>query len=294
MSTAPMSPGSSPSALRDRIERVHQELVAQKQGTDRSTALVAVVGIIVIVVSAVVYYYAYRQIGQLVNEPKTLVTATAGLVDEQLPALREQVEKQVRENAPQWAGQLSEELKKSLPNYSSQFVDYAVGQADNAFNEGTAMSDDQMKAVINKHKPQFQQLIRELKTNDMLPESSMRTLEQALEEEMGADMSAQSKQIMDSLMSAREKMARLKAGKDLKPDEMIERNMLLVARRMRAEADDPKVEGVTMASDQELFSKKPSTIAPPSTAAESKSPPAASKKPEEKKPENKKPENKKP
>lgn len=283
-----MSPGSSPSALRDRIERVHQELVAQKQSTDRSTALVALVGIVVIVVAAVFYYYAYRQIGQLVNEPKTLVTATAGLVDERLPDLRKQIEEQVSQNAPEWATTLSVQLKESLPGYSSQFVDYAVGQADNAFNEGTAMSDDQMKGVINKHKPQILQLIRELKTNDMLPESSMRILEQALEDEMGADMNAQSRQIMDSLMSAREKMARLKAGKDLKPDEMIERNLLLVARRMRAEGDDSKAEGAKLPTDQELFSKKPSTIAPPSMTPESKSPPAA-KKPEEKKPENKKP-----
>ena len=54
-------------------------------------------------------------------------------------------------NAPEWAAKLSDQLKESLPQYSGQFVDYAVGQADNAFNEGTAMSDDQMKAVINKH-----------------------------------------------------------------------------------------------------------------------------------------------
>lgn len=296
MSTSPIGHGNSPLALRDRIERVHQDLVAQRQSADRATALVAILGIIIIVGAGAFFFYGYSKINELVNQPKTLVAFAAGSLEDQLPQFRAQVEGEVNNKAPEWAQALSDHLRRSLPDLRQRFVSYAIGQADHAFNDATALTDEQMHNVITKNKGRVREVLRQLQTQDELPDASMHVLEQAMEEELQTDMTAQSRQIMDALLAAREKMARLKSGKKLLPGEDLERNILLIARRMRADYEEPKNAGKPLNTDQSLF-KPAMTLQPatPNSVPEATKPPAdTSKKPEDKKPEDKKPEDKKP
>lgn len=275
MSTSPMSPMGGTLGLHERLDRVQRELAAQRRRTDTSTGLILVVGLIIIIGFGAFAWYGYQRIAGLVNEPKTMVDALAVTVQSQLPEMRRELVSRVRMQAPQVAAQLSEEGRRHFAQMREQFEDYAMSRIQDAMIDHKPF-EDHFQTFLQQNKVQLRKAIKELDTNKRaeLEPATMRELEQAMEANLGPNFSEQCRQALEALYAAKAKLDRLKVGKDLSPDEQMERRLLMIARRLRAQAENPQSIGMALPSDvkeeviMRMYARKPGSgsAATPATA----------------------------
>src|SRR6266852_3389149 len=116
MSTNPLtaSGDSSTRALKERLQRLEQELTRQRKRIDGSTTLMTVVGIIALLAVAGYAWYGYREIS-IFTDPNKIVDLGQQLLDDNIPQLRRKLETEIGQAAPQWASTLSKEALGALP-----------------------------------------------------------------------------------------------------------------------------------------------------------------------------------
>src|SRR5438132_269048 len=90
---------SSARAVKERLARLEQDLIRQRQRVDSTTTLTTIIGIIALVAVAGYAYYGYREISTLTN-PETMVNAATQMIDDNLPQVRRRLESEIVESAP--------------------------------------------------------------------------------------------------------------------------------------------------------------------------------------------------
>lgn len=248
MSTSPMTPAGGVHGLRDRLDRVQRELASQRRRADTATTFVLILGLIIIVGGAVVSYYSYKKFNETVNEPRQLVQVMVGPVEEKLPDLRQDLLKQIKTSAPQAAADLSGKVRDELPRLRQRAESYALERMETLMVDHSPF-EDQFQTFLSQNKVQLRQAFRQLEKSDKLEPKAMQELEQSMESQLGGNFKQQCRQALDSLYAGKAKLDRLKGGKDLAPDEAMERHLLMIARRFRAERENPQRAGIAMESD---------------------------------------------
>src|SRR5260370_14090599 len=102
MSTNPptASGDTSARAVKERLERLEQDLNRQRRRLDSTTTLTAIVGIIALLAVAGEAWYGYREIS-LFTDPDKVVLLGQQMLDDHLPELQRKVMIEIAESARQ-------------------------------------------------------------------------------------------------------------------------------------------------------------------------------------------------
>src|SRR6266516_2658246 len=99
MTSNPMTAPGDTRSIKERLQRLEQDLIKQRKRTNATTTLTAIIGIIALVAVAVYSHIGYREISWAA-EPERVVQLGENMLDDNIPKLRRQLEDEIKKSAP--------------------------------------------------------------------------------------------------------------------------------------------------------------------------------------------------
>lgn len=158
--------------MKERLQRLEQDLIRQRKRVDGSTTLTAIVGIIALVAVAGYSYFGYTEISGAIK-PDKVVNLVEVTLDEQLPQLRRKLEGEIVQSAPEWANTLSKEALGSLPVARQRLEKVATDYAEDALQETRSITEKHFRDFYKKHHGDMQKKFDELAKSPDLAETSI-------------------------------------------------------------------------------------------------------------------------
>jgi hypothetical protein len=248
------APGATSLSAKDRLERVQRELADQRRRLTRSTAIVGVVGAIVVIAICGYFYYGYTEISKA-TEPNRLLDFTEVTIDQNLPEFRRNMEQQLKDGAPQMAETLSKAIFDNIPDARKTLEEQAIQRVDDSINETSLMTEQQFRNFLQAHRAELQEKFKELAASDTLAEKSLDDVVAMLEEGQKGTMQHQADDLLTTLMSASDKVKQLRMGKKLSADAQVERRLLMIALALKRDRDQAAGAGPTEIIPSELMPK---------------------------------------
>jgi hypothetical protein len=221
-------------ALQKQLDRLREQLAAERASTSRATTLTAVVAVIALLLVCGYFAYGYKLFAE-VTEPEKVVDAAEGMIEEKLPEARNTLEEQIIKSAPQWAAGLSKQAQDGLPDARKRLTDRFVAEAEKASNEASVLSEEHYRKFLRNNKSTLEEALKDLAKNPELAEATLQKIEIPLESELGGDMKLDAKELCRDIGSVRNNLQRLIEGKGLTPEQKVERRVWMLARRLQAE-----------------------------------------------------------
>jgi hypothetical protein len=232
LAESPTMSTASPAGASARLEQLRRDLTAERKRTGRSALVTGIIGLIALIALGVYFTIGYRMIDET-TQPERIVTVGTQLLDDKLPEVRRSAQEQVVANAPVWAEGLSQQAQAALPTGREKLEDYVLTQVEDTLKKGTVLTEDRFREFLRNNSAQLERNIQELSQSPELAESSLASLQEAVEKEIGADMLTQSREFRAALSGIIEKLDKYKSGANLTSEEQNERRILLLARALQ-------------------------------------------------------------
>lgn len=234
MTTAPNSPQSAGAAtdVAARLDQSERQLREITKSTRRGNVITIVVAVILFAILGGYFSYGYRAIASIL-EPDTLLDAAENWVEQQLPEVRKSLETEVNKSAPVWAESLSKQAQSSLPSIREKMEEYVLQQVDQAVEQSVSISEDSFRKFLREKRDVLEAGFKDLASSPKLAEESLARLENEMNSSLGADMHQGARDLYQTLNQMSDKLARLKSGVQLSPQEQLERNILMQFRRLQ-------------------------------------------------------------
>jgi hypothetical protein len=229
-----MSKSSSSSSLEDRLDTVQRELAAQQRKLVGRTRFTGFVAAIVLVALSGYFYYGYTQLNELTEPAKLVALAENTIVDNLAPA-RKVLEDEIKSGAPGWAEQLSREVQESLPQARAELEQYIVEQMEMMIDATGALTEEQLRGFFKDNHDILERGIQDLSSSPDMAEQTMQELITALDKQLSKQMHDEALELFATLSLMSEKLARLKGGQGLNAEQQLERQVLMLTRRMQAQ-----------------------------------------------------------
>jgi hypothetical protein len=224
-------------SLKERLQRLEQDLIRQRKRVNATTTLTAIVGAIALIAVAGYSYYGYREVS-IFTEPEKVVDLGQQMMDEGLPKLRRRLEIEIVESAPQWANTLSKQTLEQLPVARKRLEKLTTEYMDEGLANTRSMTDQQFRTFLRDHHEDMEKKFEELAKSPELAEASLADLERDLDKEFQTNMQAEAAELLKKLTQANNAFKRMREGKNLNEEEQLGRRAWMIARRLRAENID--------------------------------------------------------
>ena len=226
------------SALEARIERTRAALAAQQARLARGSRLTAIIGTALVVLMAVYFGIFYRLL-QGVMTPEKIVAAAEDMVLKQLPEARKALERKVNDSAGEWAGELSIRVQDNIPYVRGQIEDVIMKKAGEALDELHVLSGQRFREFVNENHTMLAEGFASLRKREDA-EQFVTDLHTAISRNLAGDMREQADDMLHTMYELNHKIEVLKDGKNLKGEQPLEREILMIAKRLqRDSALDP-------------------------------------------------------
>jgi hypothetical protein len=227
--TQPINPD-----LTAKVDRLKGELAAEVSRTRRSTFLTGLVGAIALIALFGYFTFGYMKFEEA-TQPEHLVNVAQTIVNDNLPEARKSIEAEVVRSAPIWAEGLSKQARDAIPTAREKLEEYVLAQVDEQLKRGTVLTEERFRNFLRQNQDVLKKDLQELSTSPELAEQSLTQLETALSEQLEGDMKTQAHEFFTALGGIIDKLNRYKEGKDLNRGEQVERQVLLLVRRLQHE-----------------------------------------------------------
>lgn len=217
---------------KERILAVENKVAGIRKKLSRGNRSSMVLGGVLLVLVMGYFVYGYREINSVLNA-KTIVDVSQSMLEENIPKIKQTVQSEVERNAPIWAESLSQQAVDALPGVREQLVSYTVSETDELIAQTVRLGDEEINRFITDNRDEIQQAITELENNQDASAEMLAVFEKGLSDVLQADFERDSKEILAYSQMMEEKMTRLFEGKNLEPGESLERQALMVLRRLQ-------------------------------------------------------------
>lgn len=207
---------------------------AEQCRTRRSAQLTAIAGAVLLLVVTGYFLYAYNRISEG-TQPEVLVGAAESMIDDNLPAIRQSLEKQIVQSAPQWAEGLSRKAQEAMPDMRKKAVAVLTDEAEAKLEQASVLSEKTFREFLVNNRPVLEQKYKELATSPQLAEKSLLELELPLDRQVSEEMRQQLEEVVRNVTAAEANLRRLQAAKDLTSEQRVERDVWMLVRRMQME-----------------------------------------------------------
>jgi hypothetical protein len=209
-------------------------LAGQQARLARGSMLTAGIGALLCLALAFWFYYGYVKI-QEVMTPQVIVQAAESTVMEALPKARAALEKQINESADEWAADFSKQVQENIPEVRRKMEEFVVERSADAIDQFQVLSANQFRTFVQNHQAQLADGFRSLK-NQEEAERFVQDLHVAIQEEIGGDMKGQAEDMLHTLVDLNAKLESLAKGERLNHEQALEREILMIARRLQLES----------------------------------------------------------
>lgn len=231
---AAQPPAAGPASIQASINDTERLLKDCATRTRRGNMLTVIVGAFVLLLLGGYFAYGYSQIAD-VTKPKVMVDAAESWLEDQIPEVRKTLEAEVDKSAPVWAESLSKQAQASLPTVREKLEAYVLDQADQIMEQTVNLTEEHFRKVLKEKREVLEEGFNDLAKSPKLAKETLRDLVDAMEGVFQADMKEGSSEMFARLNFMTEKLTRLKAGKDLNPEENLERLVLMQVRRLQSD-----------------------------------------------------------
>jgi hypothetical protein len=245
---------SSVSGLETRIERIRQNLATQQARLARGSMLTASVGAILCALMAFWFYYGYVKI-QEVMTPKVIVQAAESKVMEALPNARIELEKKINASADDWAADFSKQAQANVPELRQQLEQFIVSKATEALDQFQVLSASQFRGFVQANQPMLADGFRSLKKSDEA-DRFVSDLHAAVETQLSTDMRSQAEEMLHTLIDLNSKLDMLSKGEKINHEQALEREILMIARRLQLDTQSNEPPGDKSAADRPVAKRR--------------------------------------
>jgi len=236
--------GSSPVALKDRLDAALRDLTAQKKKLKKANTLRILFILILLAALGGEAYFIGTNWGDVkymssLTKPDVQIQVLDDYARGQLPDMRKAIEVEVKSNAPAWAASLSEEAKKNTPLIREKIEKLVMEQIEQQIAESEVLTKQHFTKFVKANRSKLQAQVKELADHDHLPKAMFAELEQALDEELQVDMKETAKNTVKNIASFNAYLERLKANKGLNDEEMAARRVAMLTKGLQKQGDLP-------------------------------------------------------
>lgn len=221
----------------DKLKAVDKKVTALRNKLARENMFTLVVSLILMGVVFGYFLYGYFEI-RSVLVPSTLVQLAGRTVDDKLPELRGAVVSEVETNAPVWAEQLSGQAVETVPSMREQIEEYTLKGVDEAVDRSVNLTEEKFRQFLQENRNEINKAIQELEANQSISEETMAGIEQGMNEQLNTNVQAQAAEVLVTLEEVNSKLNHLTDGEGLSELEQLEREFLMILRRMHLREEE--------------------------------------------------------
>ena len=216
----------------EKIRSIESKITSIQRRLSRGNRISTVVGALLLLLLVGYFVYGYQEINSVLK-PEILVDLGQTFVDDNIPAIKQTIRGEVEKNSPVWAQSLSQQAISSVPQLRETLVNYSVEQTAELVAHSVNISEEHFDDFVTKNRDAMTKIIAELKSNEDVTQELLEVIEKGFNEVLQADFERDSQEILayTSLMS--EKIQRLRENKDLNNAEKLERQAMMILRRLQ-------------------------------------------------------------
>ena len=220
-----------------KLQSVENDLSRISRGMTRSARITSVVGLILMALMLGYFVFGFNEISDL-TEPENLVALAGEVVDGSLPEIREAVQEEVTNSAPDWAQAISDQAIGAAPTIREALEDYVLDQTQVVIEDGVDVGDTEFRKILRDNRTAFEETIDQLADDQEYSEETLEIFLDAINKELGRDMEDQAEEVLGTLIALNEKLQKLSSNDSLNKEEALERQTLMVIRRLQLQEAD--------------------------------------------------------
>lgn len=230
----------SSSSNDSKLQAVENELSKISTGMARSAKVTAFIGIILMAAMLGYFTFGFSEIEDL-TKPENLVALAGEVVNSSLPEIRESVQSTVKDQAPDWAQAISDQAIGATPTIRESLEDHILAQTEGVIANGVNLGEAEFRKILRENKSSFEDTLDELAEGEEFSEETMQIFLEAVNKELGRDMEDQAEEVLGTLIALNEKIQKLSSNSGLNKEEALERQTLMVIRRLQIKEQDAQV-----------------------------------------------------
>lgn len=230
----------SSSSNDSKLQAVENELSKISTSMARSAKVTAVIGIILMAAMLGYFTFGFSEIEDL-TKPENLVALAGEVVNSSLPEIRESVQSTVKDQAPDWAQAISDQAIGATPTIRESLEDHILAQTEGVIANGVNLGEAEFRKILRENKTSFEDTLDELAEGEEFSEETMQIFLDAVNKELGRDMEDQAEEVLGTLIALNEKIQKLSSNSGLNKEEALERQTLMVIRRLQIKEQDAQV-----------------------------------------------------
>lgn len=199
-----------------------------------------VTGVILMAAMLGYFTFGFGEIEDL-TKPENLVALAGEVVNSSLPEIRQSVQETVKTSAPDWAQAISDQAIGATPTIRESLEDHILAQTEGVISNGVNMGEAEFRKVLRENKDSFEKTIDELAEGEEYSEETLQIFLEAVNKEMGRDMHDQAEEVLGTLIALNEKLQKLSSNDSLNKEEALERQTLMVIRRLQIQEQDAQI-----------------------------------------------------
>lgn len=230
----------SSSSNDSKLQAVENELSKISSGMARGAWVTGIIG--VILVAAMIWYFrfGFGKVAELL-EPDQIVSLIGVQVGDSLPEIRKSVQSTVKDQAPDWAQAISDQAIGATPTIRESLEDHILAQTEGVIANGVNLGEAEFCKILRENKTSFEDTLDELAEGEEFSEETMQIFLDAVNKELGRDMEDQAEEVLGTLIALNEKIQKLSSNSELNKEEALERQTLMVIRRLQIKEQDAQV-----------------------------------------------------
>lgn len=230
----------SSSSNDSKLQTVENELSKISTSMARSAKVTAVIGIILMAAMLGYFTFGFSEIEDL-TKPENLVALAGEVVNSSLPEIRESVQSTVKDQAPDWAQAISDQAIGATPTIRESLEDHILAQTEGVIANGVNLGEAEFRKILRENKSSFEDTLDDLAEGEEFSEETMQIFLDAVNKELGRDMEDQAEEVLGTLIALNEKIQKLSSNSGLNKEEALERQTLMVIRRLQIKEQDAQV-----------------------------------------------------
>ena len=234
----PQSTGGASDAgsLQARLNRVRLEVAAQQARLARGTFLTAIIGVVLCGLMAVYFGVFYKLVSDLLT-PKQLGDYAEDVLTRKLPEVRKALEPQIKESAPTWARDVSTGFQENLPQLRARSEDLIMKQIEKGFEQLKVLTAEQFRSFVQQNRAMLADGFNSFR-DPVKAERFLADLQTAVENSMSTNVREEANELMHVMIDLNRKLDKLEKGQGLNSEEVLLREILMIAKRLEAEGGE--------------------------------------------------------
>lgn len=198
---------------------------AVKQTTRWTTGLLV---LFIVLVAGGLAYAGWR--AKRLTDPDALAEAAEDYLQSNYPQWKDQVRKELVQQAPVLAQRITHGTVTSAPRVRRQVESYLDERVAADLARGSAVTERQFRAFLRANRAQIKEGLKDLRGSPQETERFTAELEKSVDRQLGGDIREQARRVLESLRQLNDKLAALGADKGLSEPDRLERRIVRILR----------------------------------------------------------------